>query len=223
METPFDKINDPIGIRVAAGLSRLALALKTNAQQGAAPHGLSPTQSQILALLRNQAEGMRPSLLAQSLAIKAPAMTEAVQPLLARGLAVQTPDPEDGRAKRISITDTGFALLATIADWPDALLETVADLPPLEQAVFYRVILKMIRQMQVRGTIPAGRLCVTCTHFRPNVHADADTPHHCALVDAPFGDRHLRLDCPEQSPAPPDLAEAAWRRFLEAPPPAFPM
>ena len=25
METPFDKINDPIGLRVAAGLSRLAL------------------------------------------------------------------------------------------------------------------------------------------------------------------------------------------------------
>lgn len=223
METPFDKINDPIGLRVAAGLSRLALALKTNAQQGAAPHGLSPTQSQILALLRNQAEGMRPSLLAQSLAIKAPAMTEALQPLLARGLAVQSPDPQDGRAKRIAITDAGFALLATIADWPDALLQTVAELPPQEQAIFYRVILKMIRQMQVSGMITPGRLCITCTHFRPNAHADAETPHHCALVNAPFGDRHLRLDCPEQQHAAPDTAEAAWLTFLNAPPPSLPI
>lgn len=217
METPFDKINDPIGLRVAAGLSRLALALKTNAQQGAAPHGLSPTQSQILALLRNHEEGMRPSLLAQSLAIKAPAMTEALQPLLARGLAAQTPDPNDGRAKRISITDAGFALLATIADWPDALLQTVADLPPHEQAIFYRVILKMIHQTQIDGTIAPGRLCITCVHFHPNAHADADTPHHCALVNAPFGDRHLRLDCPEQQPAAPDVAEAAWLSFARIP------
>lgn len=219
METPFDKINDPIGLRVAAGLSRLALALKTNAQQGAAPHGLSPTQSQILALLRNHDTGMRPSLLAQSLAIKPPAMTEALQPLLARGLAVQAPDPEDGRAKRIAITDAGFALLATIADWPDALLETVAELAPIEQALFYRVILKMIRHMQVGGLIAPGRLCITCVHFRPNLHADAETPHHCTLVDAPFGDRHLRLDCPEQELAAPEFADAAWLAFLNPPRP----
>lgn len=223
METLFDTITDPLGTRVAAGLSRLALALKTNAQQGAAPHGLSPTQSQILALLRSHADGMRPSLLAQSLAIKPPAMTEALQPLLARGLAIQAPDPQDGRAKRVSISEAGLALLATIADWPDALLETVADLTPLEQTVFYRVLLKLIRQMQVSGSLPVGRLCITCIHFRPNVHADAETPHHCALVDAPFGDRHLRLDCPDQRPAPPTAAEAAWLNFLNAPSPSFPI
>ncbi|MER3418788.1 MAG: MarR family transcriptional regulator, partial [Chloroflexota bacterium] len=26
-------------------------------------------------------------------------------------------------------------------------------------------------------------------------------PHHCAFVDAPFGDRSIRLDCPDHAPA----------------------
>ncbi len=223
METPFDTMTEPMGSRVATGLSRLALALKTNASQAAQPLGLSPTQTQILGLLRSQPGGYRPSQLAQTLAIGAPAMSEALQPLLTRGLAVQQPDPADRRAKRIEITDAGLATLAQVADWPEALLDTVTGLSPQEQAIFYRVILKMIRQLQVTGSVPVGRLCVTCTHFRPQVHADAATPHHCMLVDAAFGDQHLRLDCPEHQAAPPDLAEATWRQFLAAPPPSFPV
>ncbi len=217
LETPFDTMTAPLGNRVAMGLSRLALALKTNASQAAQPLGLSPTQTQILALLRTQPGGYRPSQLAQTLALGAPAMSEALQPLLSRAFAVETPDPADRRAKRIAITDAGLAVLAQVTDWPEALLDTVADLSPEEQAIFYRVIVKMIRNLQRAGSVPIGRLCVTCTHFRPFVHRDADTPHHCTLVDAAFGDRHLRLDCPEQQPAPPDLAEATWQRFLAAP------
>ncbi len=223
METPFDTMTEPMGNRVAMGLSRLALALKTNASQAAQPLGLSPTQTQILALLRSQPGGYRPSQLAQTLALGAPAMSEALQPLLTRELAIQQPDPADRRAKRIEITDAGLAQLAKVADWPEALLESVTDLSAQEQAVFYRVILKMIRHLQIAGGIPVGRLCVTCTHFRPHLHGDPDTPHHCTLVDAAFGDRHLRLDCPEQQPAPPDLAEALWQRFLAAPAPSNPV
>ncbi len=223
METLFDTMTAPLGNSVATGLSRLALALKTNASQAAQPLGLSPTQTQVLALLRTQPGGYRPSQLAQTLALGAPAMSEALQPLLTRALAAQQPDPTDRRAKRIAITDAGLAVIAQAADWPEALLDTVADLSPEEQTVFYRVILKMIRNLQSAGSVPVGRLCVTCTHFRPYVHEDTDTPHHCTLVDAAFGDRHLRLDCPEQQPAPPDLAEATWQRFLAAPPSPLPV
>jgi hypothetical protein len=38
-------------------------------------------------------------------------------------------------------------------------------------------------------------MCATCVFFRPDVHDDPERPHHCAFVDAPFGDRQLRLDC----------------------------
>jgi hypothetical protein len=38
--------------------------------------------------------------------------------------------------------------------------------------------------------------------FQPYRHPDPDRPHHCAFVDAPFGDGELRLDCPDHDAAP---------------------
>jgi hypothetical protein len=41
-------------------------------------------------------------------------------------------------------------------------------------------------------------------------------PHHCDYLDAAFGDRDLRLDCPEQVDAAPEQRDLAWRRFASA-------
>src|SRR3546814_1012694 len=68
-----------------------------------------------------------------------------------------------------------------------------------ERAAFLKGLTKMIGALQTRGTIPVQRMCVSCAHFRPNVHSDAATPHHCAFVDAAFGDASLRLDCDDRS------------------------
>jgi hypothetical protein len=39
------------------------------------------------------------------------------------------------------------------------------------------------------------------------VHPEAAEPHHCAFVDAPFGNRALRLDCAEHEQAvAPEMA-----------------
>jgi hypothetical protein len=74
-------------------------------------------------------------------------------------------------------------------------------------------LLKTVRALQVRGRIPVSQMCVTCRFFRPDAHAGALRPHHCALVDAPFGDAQIRLDCPEHQPAPAEMAERAWAAF----------
>jgi hypothetical protein len=71
----------------------------------------------------------------------------------------------------------------------------------------------MIRTLQERGEIPVSRMCVTCRFFRPNVHAHPEPPHHCAFVDAPFGDRELRLDCADHEPLPPADSAALWAAF----------
>jgi hypothetical protein len=92
-------------------------------------------------------------------------------------------------------------------------LAAVDELTPAEQEVFLRGLVKMIRTLQERGEIPVSRMCVTCRYFRPNVHPDLSTPHHCAFVDAPFGDRQLRLECADHEPAPVEQAERAWARF----------
>jgi hypothetical protein len=71
--------------------------------------------------------------------------------------------------------------------------------------------------LQERGAIPVAKMCVTCRYFRPNVHPDPERPHHCAFVDAPFGDRSLRLDCPDQEPAPSKERSRLWKAFLVRP------
>jgi hypothetical protein len=57
-------------------------------------------------------------------------------------------------------------------------------------------IVKMIRMLQEQGLVPVTGMCVTCTHFRPNVRPGTSA-HHCAFVDAPLPSEQLRIDCPE--------------------------
>lgn len=77
-------------------------------------------------------------------------------------------------------------------------------------------LVKLIHALQQNGDIPPQRTCVTCRSFRPRVHADPLSPHHCDYLDAAFGDRHLRLDCAEQVDAPPEQQDLAWQRFASA-------
>jgi hypothetical protein len=73
----------------------------------------------------------------------------------------------------------------------------VEGLDSEEQAALLRILVKMIRVLQDQGAIPVARMCASCRFFRPHAHPDPDRPHHCAFVDAPFGDRELRLECPD--------------------------
>ena len=74
-------------------------------------------------------------------------------------------------------------------------------------------LVKMIRTLQEAGQIPTNRMCVTCTHFRPNVY-NTETPHHCALLNSPLANRDLRLDCGEHVEANKDYRAETWKRFL---------
>jgi hypothetical protein len=61
-------------------------------------------------------------------------------------------------------------------------------------------------------------MCVYCRFFRPYAHPDdPEQPHHCAFVNAPFGDRALRVDCPEYEDADPARAAGNYEEFVAAP------
>jgi hypothetical protein len=59
-----------------------------------------------------------------------------------------------------------------------------------------------------------AKMCVTCQFFQPNRYFGSERPHHCALVNAPFGDRHLRLNCAEHVAADPEIAKQNWNLYL---------
>lgn len=215
LSNPHDELVPALGSRMVAGLAKLGLATRHRAWTEAEGQGLTPTQGQILALLRSRPDtGMRITELAEALAVTAATTTVAVQALERKGLVQKSRPPQDGRARTITLTEAGEREAARAVGWSDFLLAAVDQLTPQEQEVFLRGLMKMIRALQENGEIPISRMCVTCKYFQPNVHVSATTPHHCGLVNAPFGDRHLRLDCPEHDPAPREQAERAWTRYI---------
>ncbi len=209
----FTDEHDPAH-RVLVGLSKIGIALRSQAWKEAGPRGLTPTQAQVLVVLGGgSAEGLRLSSVASKLGVSAPTVSESVGALERKRLVVKSTADDDARALEITLTAEGERQRAEISAWPDLLLESVEVLDDAERAVFLRALVKIIRELQERGRISTSRMCATCRFFRPDVHDDDLRPHHCAYVDAPFGDRNLRLDCAEHEEADRDLERRNWRAF----------
>ncbi len=199
---PFAAEEGQISQKVVQGLVKLGLAMRHRAWRYTYPHALTPTQAQILTyLLSREPQVVLVSEVAQALAVTLPTASDAIEALVRKGLVHKRISLQDRRSRALSLTPAGRRLARRLRLWPDVLLEAVEDLGPEERSVLLRALMKMIQVLQERGEIPLARMCFTCVYFRPNVHPDPLRPHHCAFVDAPFGDLHLRLDCRDHRPA----------------------
>lgn len=198
MENFFEVHSESIASRVALGLDKLALALKSQAWAGAGARGLTPTQGQILALLRARGErALRLTQVAEELAISAPTASDSVRALVEKGLIRKARAKDDARAVALELTTEGRNEAEWAATWPHFLLAAVEALSEEEQEAFLLALIKIIHALGERGQIPMQRMCVTCRYFQPNTHPERLPPYRCSLVDAPLGPRQLRLDCPE--------------------------
>ena len=203
-----DFSHSPLPERLAVGLAKIGMAWKTRSWRLAAPHSLTPSQGQILAVLRSAGpQGRTLGELAEALGVRPPTASAAVSTLEQKGLLRKREDSADRRAVRVRLTRRGQAAARRCADWPEFLAEAAGELNEAEQRMLLGALIKMIRHMQERGEIPVARMCVQCRYFRPHVYRDAARPHHCDLVDAPFGDGDLRLDCPDFQPVSGGAAE----------------
>ncbi len=200
---------------IATALAKIGLALKSQGQRTADEHGLSPLQVQILAVIHGMPSPPRLSALADELAIKRATASVAVSTLEEKGMLRRRADPEDGRASLLCLTAKGSRRASSFDAWQDLMGDVVGDLSTKERSGFLVVLIKMIRSLQLRGKIPIARMCVSCKHFRPNVHSGRTAPHHCAFVDAPLPISELRIDCMEH-----ELESSAaqlqrhWKAFL---------
>jgi DNA-binding MarR family transcriptional regulator len=146
------------------------------------------------------------------LGVRQPTVTDSVIALERKGLVRRQADPADARATIVKVTPDAVARPAAAV--PSLAAAALADLTEAEQASLLQTLIKLIRSLQLRQAIPPQRICVTCKYFRPNVHPEPAEPHHCAFVDAPFGNRALRLDCAEHEQAgAPEMARN-WNAFM---------
>lgn len=211
----FDAITEPVSRRIAGGFDRIAVALRSGAWHGAGP-SVTPTQVQALAALRDSREGLRLAALAAELGVSAPTMSARVATLVTKGFVAKDEGP-DKRSVRLRVTPAGTAVLEAKDDWPESLTRAVETLEPQEQEVLLYALVKVIRALQQEGAVAPARMCASCTHFRPFAHPEGPLPHHCDYVDAPFGDRHLRLSCPEHQAAPEAQQQEVWDLFTGRP------
>jgi DNA-binding MarR family transcriptional regulator len=196
------------------GLGRIAAALRADEWSAASAVGLNPTQAHILTFLAGRApDGMRIQAIAEHLGVSQPTATDSVNALLRKELVVKRPDSNDARASSVHVTAAGSIIVRGIGRATSATGQSLLSLDADEQASLLQVLIRLIRSLQLAKAIPVQRMCVSCRHFRPNTYPDAQTPHHCAFVNAAFGDRNLRLDCNDHEPADPSVETVNWTAF----------
>lgn len=209
-----DKSSEPLVARITMGLHKLGLAMKQQGFQQANEEGLSATQGQILAALVSHG-ALSGTELSERLGVTLPTISESVRVLVDKGLVTKQPDPRHPRASLITPTRRGTAAGARARAWPEFMAAAVSVLSPDEQRAFFTGIVKMISTLQEQGLVPLDGMCITCTQFRPNVRT-GDTPHHCALIDAPLAGDQLRIDCPDHELASADARRAIHDQLVRA-------
>ncbi len=213
MANALEKTDLPLSQKLGHAMNRVQVAMRADSWESFGQRGLNPTQGQILILLSQRAVGQRLNEIANELAVSSPTVSDSVATLIEKGYVKKSKAKDDARAVAVRLTSAGKRLVEQLDSVGGTIQSVLSSLPESEQIQLYRTMLRMVRELQVTGKIPMGRMCVTCRYFRPNVHKDSKRPHHCALVDVAFGDRTLRSDCPEHEVADEHLAAQNWESF----------
>ncbi|MFD9686600.1 MarR family winged helix-turn-helix transcriptional regulator [Kitasatospora sp. NPDC059088] len=188
--------------QLLTGLSRLGQALRLSSWHNAGPAKLTPLQADILVFLAGDRRPRRQGEIVTALASTAPTVSDAVRALVTKELVERRRDPADSRAASLLLTEAGEAEAARLAVVPEPLAVALAALDDDDVAAMLRGTTAMIRVLQEQRAIPVSRTCVTCRFYRPLAHPETpEHPHHCAFVDAAFGDGELRVECPDHEPA----------------------
>lgn len=196
--------------RIAVALAKLALVGRRALDRQAAGGSISAIQSLVLERLARLGPAQVGRLAAQ-LAVTAPTISDSVAALERKGLVRRVAVAGDARGVEVRLTQKGRRVAATQGDWPEVFESAVAELMPQEKAVLLSLLSRIITELVEEGVVREARICTTCEYFRPYVHDDAGRPHHCGLVDLPLADEHLRVDCPDHSPTPPEALRTRLR------------
>lgn len=199
------------------GFDRLAIILRAELWAAAAAEGMNPAQAQVLALLVTRPDGMRSKNIAAQLAVSGASITETVNALVRKKLLIRTADTSDARASIICATPEGHAVNAAIEESSSRFSEALASLPASVQSELLATQIRLIHELQQAGAIPLQRMCVSCRHFRPNIHPGSSHPHHCTFIGADIAGTDLRLDCGEHEAADQTAQDVNWAAFTQNP------
>lgn len=200
--------------QILEGLSMLAQAVRTSQRDVGQHISLIPAQSAALALVHSrQREGITVQEVAATLGVSQPTATETVAALVRKGLVRKQVGPHDRRERLLFATARGAQKLNAARNRSSAMAAALASLGDHNRGQLTRSLMLTIRALQVSGAIVPQKLCVSCRHFRPNMYPDAARPHHCAFVNAAFGNSELRFACSDHETSTPAEQAATCSAF----------
>jgi DNA-binding MarR family transcriptional regulator len=161
-----------------------------------------------------QTQNATATSVAEELGVALPTVSEVLRVLERRGLITKRKSKTDARTMVLSLTPKGRRRAEGVAGWTDFLAAAADELSDSEREALLRTLIKMIRILQEQGMIPIARMCVTCRFIQPYFYDDPHAPHHCGYVNAPFGDRLLRIECAEHNQAGKEERERNWQTFM---------
>src|SRR4051812_22840010 len=130
METPKDPT--PIDNRISEGLSRIAIAMRSDEWSKAEKVGLKPTQLAILDFLAGR-DGARVKEIAAHLGVSQPTATDSIAALERKGFVIKASVADDKRSTAIRISPEGLAALGSVSPIETAAMEAARSLSPGEQ------------------------------------------------------------------------------------------
>jgi DNA-binding MarR family transcriptional regulator len=132
----------------ASGLIRLAFLVEGVYAEVGQDCELTPTQAQMLCLLRDEPRGM--AELVRTLGVERSSLTGLVDRAERSGLVERRPDPADRRAVRVALTPAGDAAARRFHDEvTERLAELLAELPESERTRFNRTVARVVATAEV--------------------------------------------------------------------------
>ena len=184
--------------KIVAALERLSQVFRLLLREEAQEHNLSPIQAQFLIyVLYHDVELRRVSQIAREFDLTQATVSDAVASLEAKGFIFREHWPGDKRVVTLRLTPEGERVANELSVWADTVREHLDSFSPGEKEVVMRFLMRLIGSLQKSGIITVARMCVTCRFFQRDAHPNADSPHHCRLLDVPLANPDLRVDCPE--------------------------
>lgn len=122
------------------------------------PFGLSQARWQVLLKLMRSGQALAQCELAHRVGIEPASLVRLLDALEKEGLVARESDPDDRRAKRVSLTDDGLALSLRLADIADGLkAELLGHLSEEELRVTTEILQRLERISAELG--PAAESC----------------------------------------------------------------
>lgn len=179
--------------KIVAGLERVSQTFKVLLWEKAKQLGLSPIQIQILIFVAyHKSEYNNVSFLAREFNLTKPTISDAIRVLDRKGLILKDHSSSDSRSYSIFLSDRGKEIVGETDDFANPLASQLNDIPVEDRENVFKVLSKLIFELNQKGILTVQRTCFACKFYSKN-----GPQHYCHLLEKELKHSDIRLDCNE--------------------------